>query len=326
MKEKKNKIHKISIDSFYSAKSIITTPSNEGNSTDDNSSSGKGRRRLYTSDHIKRPSFLPLIEEEDMLINLSKKQRKMSNYSEDENSLGFTSRENSIDWCLRTLDSFKLTNEQKVSIFHRFCTAYDYIMEKLFSLNKLIKNEKELKIQIITIFLLSYKLEGYSLAKLSVYQLVDTFLQGNYINRNTLQEEIIENEMKILELLDFNPQIFDDNNIHQLSFILLDLFIRKYSIKFEENEEKRIKDCLEHINEFIEFSDKMLFKFLPFDKAITSFYSVVEYCSIKNKNILDSLENFYKYLRKTLKIIKISKEDFDKYCIKFAKNLNKNKM
>ena len=35
------------------------------------------------------------------------------------------------------------------------------------------------------------------------------------------------NEIEIIGILDFNPQIFDDNNIHQISYILLDLFIRK---------------------------------------------------------------------------------------------------
>ena len=142
-------------------------------------------------------------------------------------------RQNVIQWCLKVLEPISLIEYQKTSIFHRFCTAYDYIMEKLYILNKSIKEHDEIKILIISIFLLSYKMEGFSLAKLTISSLIDVFLTEIKIEKNEIINKIAGDEMKILEILDFNPQIFDDNNIHQLSYILYDLFFKKYALKYQ---------------------------------------------------------------------------------------------
>ena len=185
----------------------------------DTSIKTKPKRPRLNSMFISNKNFF-LEEKEEILKNLSKKQRKTSDYSE-KDSLCFNSRESVIEWCHNVLESIKLTENEKKSIFYRFCTAYDFIMEKLFLIHQTIKEEEELKIFIITIFLLTYKLEGFSIAKITISNLISAFLNEFNINREYLVDKIIFYEMKILELIDFNPQIFDDNNIYQLSYSFL---------------------------------------------------------------------------------------------------------
>ena len=69
----------------------------------------------------------------------------------------------------------------------------------------------------------------------------------------------------------------------------------------------------------------MLFQYLAIDKAMLSFYSVIEYCCLKRQTVLDALKKYNRYLRNNLNVIKLMKEEYDKYCIKFAKILFKNK-
>ena len=217
-----------------------------------------------------------------ILKNLSKKQRKTSDYS-DKDSLSFNSRESVIEWCHNVLESIKLTENEKKSIFYRFCTAYDFIMEKLFLIHKAINEEKELKIFIITIFLLTYKLEGFSIAKITIENLISAFLTEFGMDKKCLGDKIIFYEMKILELIDFNPQIFDDNNIYQLSYLLWDLFNKKYFIELNDKKKEQIEKMMNYMNKSLSFSEEMIFDIYPIDKAMISFYiSVKYYCKDDN--------------------------------------------
>ena len=290
-------------------------------------------KSFKTKDLIQNYLALKIEEnEKSNQVNVQRKFRRLNstyvinNYSQTKESISFSERQNVIQWCLKVLEPIELPENHKTSIFHRFCTAYDYIMEKLFLLNKPIKEQNELKILKNNIFLLSYKLEGLSLAKITISSLIDAFLKEIIIDRNKLIDRISKNEMDLLYLLDYNPQIFEDNNIHQLSYILYDLFFKKYSLKLNINEEKKIHNALDFINKSIEFSDKILFSYYPIDKGMLAFYSTVEYCCIKRQTILDALKKFNRYLRNNLNIIKLTKDDFDKYCVKFAKILFKNKL
>ena len=252
------------------------------------------------------------VEKEDILMNISKKQRKTSNYS-DEGSLPYNTRESIIGWCYNVLDSIKLSEAEKKSIFHRFCTAYDFIMEKLFLIRQSIKEEKELKIFIITIFLITYKMEGFSITKITISNLIDAFLSEFHIERKDLIDKIVFYEMKIIELIDFNPQIFDDNNIYQLSLLLWDLFNKKYSTNINDSEKEQIENMINYINKSIVFSDQMIFDIFPIDKAMISFYISVKYYCSKNEETMIVLLNYYEYLKNTMKIIKISQNDLNKY-------------
>lgn len=280
------------------------------------------RRPRLNSMYLSGPHIF-LEEKEDILMNISKKQRKTSDYSE-KDSLSFNTRESILEWCHNVLNSIKLTEMEKKSIFYRFCTAYDFIMEKLFLIHQTIKEEKELKIFIITIFLLTYKLEGFSIAKITISSLIEAFLSEFQIERKDLIDKIAFYEMKIIELIDFNPQIFDDNNIYQLSYLLWDLFNKKYEINFNDKEKEQIENMINYINKSIQFSDQMIFDIFPIDKAMISFYISVKYYFKDNQNIMTILENYHDYLKNTMKIIKITDKDLNKYELQLKQQIEYN--
>ncbi len=274
------------------------------------SQENEGRNSVF----IPRPQIF-FDEKEDILINISKHQRKMSDYSTESDSISFSGRENVLEWCHNILDTINLTKSEKSSIFHRFCTAYDFIMEKLFLLNSSIKEPDELKIFIITIFLLTYKLEGFSIGKITISNLIDEFLSSLNIDKKELSEKILQNEIKILELIDFDPKIFEDNNIFQLSYILFDLFKNKYQLKLNDIEEKKIENAIDYLNDSIEFSDKMLFNLVPIDKGMISFYSAAFYVFSNNKEVYPKLKDFLEYLKNKTKIIKSDQEVIEGYAM-----------
>ena len=269
-----------------------------------------GRNSVF----IPRPQ-MSLDEKEDILMNISNKQRKMSDYSSESDSISFSGRENILEWCHNILESANLTKSERSSIFHRFCTAYDFIMEKLFLIHSSIKDPNELKIFIITIFLLTYKLEGFSIAKITISNLIDAFLASLKIDKKELSDKILQNEIKILELIDFDPQIFDDNSIFQLSYILFDLFKKKYELKLTDVEEQKIENGIDYLNDSIEFSDKMLFNLFPIDKGMISFYSAAFYVFADNKDIYPKLKEFLGYLKNKSKIIKSEEEVIEGYAM-----------
>ena len=276
------------------------------------SNNNEGRKSVFIPHP---PPQIFFDEKEDILINISKHQRKMSNYSTESESISFNGRENVLEWCHNILETADLTKSERSSIFHRFCTAYDLIMEKLFLIKSSIKEPDELKIFVITIFLLTYKLEGFSIAKITISNLVDAFLSALEIDKAELHEKILQYEIKILELIDFNPQIFEDNNIFQLSYILLDLFKKKYQLKLNEADEEKIENSIDYLNNSIEFSDKMIFNLFPIDKAMISFYSAAFYVYSQNKDIYSKLQDFLNYLKNTSKIIKIEEETIEGYAM-----------
>ena len=277
------------------------------------------------SGFISRPQLFSE-EKEDILINISKHQRKMSDYSSESDSLSFSGRENILEWCRNILETVDLTKSEKTSIFHRFCTAYDFIMEKLFLIHCSIKEPDELKTFIITIFLLTYKLEGLSIAKISISNLIDAFLSAMNIDKKELSDKILQNEIKILELIDFDPKIFEDNNIFQLSYILFDLFKKKYHLKLSDKDEERIETAIDHLNNSIEFSDKMLFNLFPIDKGMISFYSACFYIYSENKDIYPKLKEFLGYLKNITKVINTEEEIIEGYAMIYFESLKQQKI
>ena len=292
-----------------------STPKIELNRISDLSFSNESQEKeRRNSVFIPRPQIF-LEEKEDILMNISKHQRKMSDYSTESDSISFSSRENVLEWCHNILETINLTKSEKSSIFHRFCTAYDFIMEKLFLTNSSIKEPDELKIFIITIFLLTYKLEGFSIAKITISNLIDEFLSSLNLDKKELSDKILQNEIKILELIDFDPKIFEDNSIFQLSYILFDLFKKKYDLKINDIDEQKIKNTIDYLNDSIEFSDKMLFNLVPIDKGMISFYSAAFYVFAENKDIYPKLKDFLEYLENKTKIIKSEQEVIEGYAM-----------
>ena len=53
-------------------------------------------------------------------MNISKKQRKMSEYSIQSDSIGFSGRKKCLRMVYNILETINLTKSEKSSIFHRF--------------------------------------------------------------------------------------------------------------------------------------------------------------------------------------------------------------
>lgn len=275
----------------------------------------KGDNEIFSLTHN---SFLD--EKEELLIQLSKRQRKISNYS-DEDGLGYSSRDTILEWCNKVLSSIELSPFEKESIFHRFSTAFDFIMEKLYIIHKPINDSFELRKMIVTIFLVTYKLEGFSVGKIKINALVKAFLKNIKMNKEELSMQIIQKEIEILKILDYNQLILDDN-IHQLSFLLLNVFKSKFlDNKISSTVSSNIEKGLMEINKLILYSDIILFGVLPLDKAAISFFSVLAFH--KNQVEFSELINtFYNYLKNELKVLKLEEALFWTFCLDFAQKLN----
>ena len=117
------------------AKNFLDFKLEEDEKTLDSISNTRFARRMRSTYITTRPNLF-LEEKEDIVINLFKKQRKLNNYSENKESISFSERQNIFSWCLSVLEPLSLEEDQKTSIFHRFCTAYDFVMDKLYILKK----------------------------------------------------------------------------------------------------------------------------------------------------------------------------------------------
>lgn len=270
----------------------------------------------------------PTDENEDILINLSKKQRKLSDYSNDD-GIAFSSRESILNWAERVLNSVNLTEKEKESIFHRFSMCFDLVMDKLFIERQSITIEDDLKKMTITIFLLTYKFEGFTIGKVSIKNLVEAFLSSMNINNEELESTIQQTELNILALLDYNPFCLE-NNIYELSLILFDLLKKKFFIS--NNVINIIQNKLHESNKNVLISNKLLFETTPLDKAAISLTSIIMlmkkcFCddmknSVNSKLLYLEVENldknFFNYLKNELKILKIRNwNEFKNFCLYF---------
>jgi hypothetical protein len=277
----------------------------------------------------------PKDENEDILINLSKRQRKLSNYSEDSNGIAFSSRDSILNWVENVLNSVDLNNNEKDSIFHRFSTCFDLVMDKLYIEKNSIQNEDELKKMTITIFLVTYKFEGFTIGKVSISNLIEAFLSSLNINKEELENTILENELKILNLLDYNPFCLE-NNIYEVSLILIDLLKKKFCIS--QNLSDLISAYLRESNKNVLISNKILFETVSLDKAAISIIAVIIFLkkiligskinSINNNFLIVEVENldknFYNYLKFELKVLRSGNwTEFKLICMYFEDLLEK---
>ena len=306
--------------SEQSTPTVLSTDAEEGS----NSSQLKKRNR-YNSFYTQHPVKinLNLEEKEEILRNISKQQQKMNNYNKEENSISSKKRENIYEWCHKLLDSTELSKIEKTSIFHRFCTAYDFVMEKLFIMNYSIREQEELKILIITIFLLAYKMEGLCIGKISISNLIDSFLNEIKMNKDELLNKVLQYEIKILELIDFNPQIIDDNNIYQLSYLIWDLYKKINNANLSEEAEIKIENVLNYLNIMLEFSDNATFDLFPIEKALISFYTSLYYTMNENENFFGVIKEFHFYLKNKMKIVNIADETIEEYVMMYNDILKK---
>ena len=276
----------------------------------------------------------PKEESEDILLNIYKNQNKIVDYSEDDN-IAFSSRESVLEWANQILNALDISTREKESIFFRFASCFDTVMEKLYLLKKSIFSILELKKVLLTIFLISYKLEGLSLGSISISNFIDVFFQKMDIDKSEMEKTIQQSELRILSLIDYNVFCID-NNINEISLILLDLLKRKFSLS---------EDLIELINMYIAEanlnivkSEDILFDLLPIDKALISLCSVIIYLKSYLSNVYDKESTSYKllfseidslpfesfkYSKNELKVIKLQNwTQIKKECLIYAKELH----
>ena len=204
-------------------------------------------------------------------------------------------------------------------------------MDKLFLEKNSIYSLFELKKMIVTIFLLTYKFEGFTIGSITISSFISAFFTSIDIDVEEMQSTIQQTELTILSLLDYNPFCFE-NNIHELSLILIDLIKKRFCIS------QGIIDLINsHINESnknVVISDKILFDTFPIDKAAISLGSVIMYLkgsfskdkdketNNNNKLLAFKLEDlayeFFKYLKNELKVLKlVNWAQFKQKCLFF---------
>lgn len=203
-------------------------------------------------------------------------------------------------------------------------------MDKLFLEKNSIYSLFELKKMIVTIFLLTYKFEGFTIGSITISSFISAFFTSIDIDVEEMQSTIQQTELTILSLLDYNPFCFE-NNIHELSLILIDLIKKRFCIS------QGIIDLINsHINESnknVVISDKILFDTFPIDKAAISLGSVIMYLkgsfskdkdkeTNNNKLLAFELEDlayeFFKYLKNELKVLKlVNWAQFKQKCLFF---------
>ena len=120
-------------------------------------------------------------------------------------------------------------DKERESIFFRFTTCFDLVMDKLFLEKNSIYSLFELKKMIVTIFLLTYKFEGFTIGSITISSFISAFFTSIDIDVEEMQSTIQQTELTILSLLDYNPFCFE-NNIHELSLILIDLIKKRFCI------------------------------------------------------------------------------------------------
>ena len=204
-------------------------------------------------------------------------------------------------------------------------------MDKLFLEKNSIYSLFELKKMIVTIFLLTYKFEGFTIGSITISSFISAFFTSIDIDVEEMQSTIQQTELTILSLLDYNPFCFE-NNIHELSLILIDMKKKRFCIS------QGIIDLINsHINESnknVVISDKILFDTFPIDKAAISLGSVIMYLkgsfskdkdketNNNNKLLAFELEDlayeFFKYLKNELKVLKlVNWAQFKQKCLFF---------
>lgn len=257
-------------------------------------------------------NFLSRYPEKELLLNISKNQRRMSGCFEDK--INSFEREKLFEKADKTLKNLKLSNEQKKSIFHRFCYLLGFITEKLYVKDKNICFSK-INVIATAILLLSFKFEGIFIDKKFTFNIITNYL--NELGEELIKEdidEIFSYEGKIIKVLESSPEIINDNNLYQLSFFLFELFMRKYSNDIDEDKFDDIKNQIDYCNQLIEIKYNIVYNLYPIDKALISFYSSAKFVLEPYKNMIGKLDNFYSYLKANLEISKISKRDFEINC------------
>lgn len=288
--------------------------------------------------------FISKDQDEELLIELAKTQRKLSNYSVEPNNIGYTSRNVLFNWVEKVTTHIGIPQSNQVSIYYRFTTLYDKIMEQMRLQGKTIASNEELKKLIVTIFLIAYKFEGHSIGKITISGLINAFLKNSNVNQRRMTTEIRKIEISILQSIEYNVYLINCN-LHVVSYTILTLFRNHYCLS--DDLLQLIELSSPKMNKHILLSGEVLFDTLPIDNSVISLFATwyyikrgleeeIERKSVSSQKDSDSFNNqllikeiaqiyneVYDYLKSELKVIKLTIEECKYFAFKFSEELRK---
>lgn len=281
-------------------------------------------------------------QDEELLIELLKHQRRLANYNREQNNIGYTSRAVLFNWIEKVISLLGLRESNQVSIYYRFTTLYDIIMEQMHLKDNPIASDEELKKLMVTIFLIAYKFEGHSIGKITISGLINAFLINLNVNQQKTINEIRKIEVSILQLIEYDVYMLN-SNVHVVSFFILTLINNHYCLS--DDLYQLIELSLPKINKHILLSCDLLFDTFPIDNSVISLSATLSYIkkrlvgkieikSTKQK-VDDSFDNqllikeinqlvneLYDYFKSELKIIKLTNEEYKYFVLKFSKEID----
>lgn len=252
-----------------------------------------------------------------ILINLFNQQNSISNYQSENatENIYYQSRKNIFLWLDNVLNSTDLKEETKDSIYHRFSYAYSIIFGELF-INEIYLTKGELKLYLISLFLIVYKMEGFTISKLTIKNIMKLVHKKEKGDNNRVEKEIEENEITLLSLLDYDLFTLE-SNLYQVSKIVMSVL----SAQFPEIQKKEnaINEYLRTSNKKVENSNapSILFDMSPIEKSLISILSVL----IGMENNVNMCSKYVHYLKEELGVISMGTEDVVKYSKMYSQKL-----
>lgn len=235
-----------------------------------------------------------------------------------ETNFYFNSRIKILQWIAEVLNSTTLSAEQRNSIYYRFAYTYLIITGKLKE-QGLFYAKLDFKILIVALFFLCYKFEGFTINKLIISTMIDSFLKSVKRSESDLNEMIRQKEVTICKLIDYD--IFTmEHNIYKITQLLFHIISSKI-LQDNEDEYEEILFMLDQANYEMENMNDvhMLFDLYPIERGVISLMSSVGVV------LPEKVELCMEYFLNELNILHISKQQLMQYCVICVQKINNDK-
>ena len=237
------------------------------------------------------------------------------------NNFYFLSRKKIFLWVNDVLSSLSISQINKYSIYHRFTYAYSTITSLLYNQNKFYIKD-QFKILIVSIFLLCYKIEGFTIHKFPIASMINTFLKSVTMNAIDIKNEIKKMEIEICKLLNYDIYLLEHNQF-QITLILLELLKEKFMLEDKYYEE--VYGIVNQVNKYIDNAshNEINFELLPIEKGmIAVFAGIIKMNNEKlSKEILKYVDYFYSELNVVRSLF--HEKNMIKYSKHYMRKINK---
>lgn len=256
-------------------------------------------------------TFSSLSLTELTLLKLYSTQKHPLKYFDESNpkhmNFYYLSRKKIYDWINDVLSSTSLLQVNKHSIYHRFTYAYSTIMS-MFYQKEQFYTKNSFKILVVAVFLLCYKMEGFTISKLSITSMIKSFLKTVKMNQTDINNEIQRMEIEICKLLNYDIFILEDNQ-YQISLILIELLKKKFH--FDNKYYEHAVELLHKVNKFIDSSThiEVNFGLFPIEKAMIGVFAVLIY--LNNETLGEDIFEYVDYFYNNLNVVSCGLQEKD---------------